>query len=808
MNLLKCNDKPVINDLLSAFTTQGFKPTITKPTRIQNQSATLIDNLYLKTRKPSPTQSVILLTDISDHFPVLIFKSNYLLPVSDAPTSLPPTRTINNRVLPLILDDLHSTNWNILQNNTLDAAYDNFMAAIATTLDRHAPLRNRPRRKRATPTPWITDEIRSLAKQKQTMYKKSLRLDQNHPYKQQYITIKNTMNRLRNTAKRTYYYNKLATEVHDMKATWQTINEVIGKPRRKETQINRLIIDNKEITDTQHIANELNHFFAHVGEKQSNEMQANNIEHYTNFMHTTHPNSIYLTPTTEEEIHTITMRMKSKRSTGHDDMSTQHLKQILPGILYPLQILFNRSIDEGIFPQKLKHAKIKPLHKKNEKDQMTNYRPISLLPAISKILEKLIHKRLYSFLTSQHIISDRQYGFRPKLSTSDALCTFLSDTYTHLNSQHFTTAAFLDLSKAFDTIKHSILFHKLHNYGIRGASLNLIKSYLTNRTQYCVISNIHSNTIQLPPYGVPQGSVLGPLFYLIYTNDICNAISHASLIQFADDTTLYCSGPNLTDLRTNITSDLTRLVSYFSSNSLQLNLSKTNYMIIKPKASTTNIGTQITINNTDILRVNETKFLGVIIDDKLSFQQHIKQTENKISKGLYALRTIKNILPKKHLKLIYHALISPHLSYGIPFWHNSTKQRLHRLTILQKKAIRIITNSQYNAPSSPLFKQERILPLEKLHQAELQKLMYRIHHSLIPNPIPSAFSFNPPAHPYPTRYRNTNPMTTQINRHHLSHKSFVHHAPLLWNTLSPDLKNSSSLKQFNKKIKTTLLGLL
>ena len=184
-------------------------------------------------------------------------------------------------------------------------------------------------------------------------------------------------------------------------------------------------------------------------------------------------------------------------------------------------------------------------------------------------------------------------------------------------------------------------------------------------------------------------------------------------------------------------------------------------MIIKPKASTTNIGTQITINNTDILRVNETKFLGVIIDDKLTFQQHIKQTENKISKGLYALRTIKNILPKKHLKLIYHALISPHLSYGIPFWHNSTKQHLHRLTILQKKAIRIITNTQYNTPSSPLFKQERILPLEKLHQAELQKLMYRIHHNLIPNPIPSAFSLNPPAHPYRTRYRSTNPMTTQ-----------------------------------------------
>ncbi len=241
------------------------------------------------------------------------------------------------------------------------------------------------------------------------------------------------------------------------------------------------------------------------------------------------------------------MALKPKKSSGHDGISSLLLKSLKDSICYPISLIINKSIETGIVPKNMKTAKVIPIYKSKEKTDIGNYRPISLLPSTSKILEKIVHYRLYNFLTTKGGLYNDQYGFRPGHSTTDAISKFTAHVSSCLENKMTTMALFLDLSKAFDTIDHGILLNKLYFYGIRGIALDWFRSYLTNRTQfvsYCNINSIHRSIT----CGVPQGSVLGPLLFIIYTNDLPNSLSHSKCILFADDTTIYHSSNDLKTL--------------------------------------------------------------------------------------------------------------------------------------------------------------------------------------------------------------------------------------------------------------------
>ncbi len=358
--------------------------------------------------------------------------------------------------------------------------------------------------------------------------------------------------------------------------------------------------------------------------------------------------------------------MKTKSSSGHDNVNSKLIKSLKSEVKEPISILTNLSIINGIFPTTYKIAQVVPIYK--NKNEINNYRPISLLPTFSKILEKIIHTCIYDFLQQNNILSNSQYGFRPKHSTNDAISELVFDITENLENKSNTLSVFLDLSKAFDTIDHKILLSKLNHYGIRGTTLKWFKSYLEDRTQYVKINNTKSTTKPVT-CGVPQGSVLGPLLFIIYTNDLANSLTYTHAILFADDTTIYANSNNLNILYENVQNDLSSLDVWFKTNKLSLNVNKTNYMMFtnNHRPQLNHMNKTLTIGNEEIVKKKHVKFLGVTIDENLKWHEHITSAKNKISKTFYSIKMVKHILPQNILKTLYETLIQPHLEYGITF---------------------------------------------------------------------------------------------------------------------------------------------
>ena len=287
------------------------------------------------------------------------------------------------------------------------------------------------------------------------------------------------------------------------------------------------------------------------------------------------PSSMYFIPTGPNEIIKILKSCKAKKSTGDDGISMILLKQLSESCSVPLAMIINMSLEQGIVPDAMKLARVIPIHKSKSKQEFNNYRPISLLSSISKVLEKVVHNRLYSFLTKHNLLYCRQYGFRPKRSTIDAITEFTADVLPSLDSKKKCLSVYLDLSKAFDTINHDILLRKLQYYGVRGTTLAWFRSYLDQRRQYVSYLGTQSNTMVMS-FGVPQGSVLGPLLFILYSNDTPNSLIHCKTILFADDTTVYIAGDNQQALYDQVNTDLKNLTDWFRANQLSVNPSKPN----------------------------------------------------------------------------------------------------------------------------------------------------------------------------------------------------------------------------------------
>uniref|UniRef100_A0A672GUJ2 Reverse transcriptase domain-containing protein n=1 Tax=Salarias fasciatus TaxID=181472 RepID=A0A672GUJ2_SALFA len=480
-------------------------------------------------------------------------------------------------------------------------------------------------------------------------------------------------------------------------------------------------------------------------------------------------------------------------------MNMSLIKQITDVVIEPFKYICNLSFTTGTFPESMKIAKVIPLFKKGNKNDVSNYRPISLLPQLSKILEKLFVIRLNKFIVKHNILSNNQYGFRTNHSTATAIMELAEEITNAMDKKRFLVSVFVDLQKAFDTLDHDILLYKLYKYGIRGVAHEWVKSYLKDRKQFVQINDIKSKNGNVT-CGVPQGSVLGPVLFLLYINGIDTASSLLKCILFADDTTLYYAGDNINEVLEIVEKEFQNVIKWFNANKLSLNISKTKYMIFSYRR--TDVDTTLTVEGIEIERTNEIKFLGVLLDEQLTWKSHIDYVKTKISQTIAVLYKLKESLHNNSLFLLYNSLIIPYLTYCVEVWGNACKTYIEPLFLLQKRAIRVVNGSGYRDHTNPIFIKLKSLKMKELVELNLLKTMYKAHRKKLPFNLQNRFAKRDSQY----RLRGTEVFKRPESRTKLKERCITTKGINLWNKLDSEIKRSQSIHIFKKCLKAQLLG--
>lgn len=601
------------------------------------------------------------------------------------------------------------------------------------------------------------------------------------------------------TAKKKYYSDQFHSTVNNIRDTWKVIRNVF-KPTQKKSDIHDIRINGELIENRNVIVDKFNDFFCSIGPNLSRAVP-HCEKMFSDYLREPNPSSLFLFPTNEEELFNVVNSLKKRKSPGYDGISNDLIKNVILGVVKPLVHIYNLSMNNGIVPVNMKIAKVIPIFKKGDPQLLSNYRPISLLSTFSKILEKLIYVRTVKFFNVNQTFSNFQFGFREKHTTSHAILHFIDKISTALDNRMHTVGIFLDYSKAFDTVDHTILLQKLSHHGVRGKALEWFTSYLSNRRQFVSLNDAKSG-LQNVTCGVPQGSLLGPLLFLIYINDFQYCSDVFSFILFADDSNIFLSHKNPQVLLQTVNIELSNIITWIHANKLSLNFQKTNYMLFSNSVKI--LPGNVLFGGVAIDRVNSTKFLGLYIDDKLNWKIHVNNICKLLSRNTGVICKLKRVIPKEILFILYSTLILPYLNYGILAWGNSSKSQNEKLFLIQKRVIRIICNVHFRTHTNALFHQHKILKVEDIYFMQLGSLMYDLNAGELPLALAQRFKKNSDIHRYNTRQASG--LHLPRARTQFTLKTLVHTGPRFWNSLDASIKHTSCKSAFKRRLKFHLLN--
>ena len=770
---------------------------IKEPTRVTHTSSTLIDIILVSNPSLVKTSGVLDVT-ISDHF--LIFA------LLDLKMPKPPATTITTRSfkrydVAKFAEEISYIPWDSVKLlNSIEENVDAFNDLFLACLDNHAPIKTVKIRKK--PSPFVNDDIKKLISEKNKLHRKA-RMSKNTDDWKAFVRLRQELKHNLRLAEVKYFNDEIQSNSNNTGAIWKTIRRALPKD---SSSIQCL----QYTKDTSALAEEFNNFFVSVGERAAHastqlaEVHGLASPTMSSCMEPQDDDLFVFKPVSSTDVQKVITQMPNNKSPGYDKVPVSVIKDCLPSILPTITSLINCSFEKSVFPCAWKKAEVVPHLKEGDHEEANNNRPISLLPVLSKVVERLALDQYFTFLNEKKRLTCHQSGNRKHHSTETLNLMVTDHILKAIDDKKVTAMVLLDLSKAFDSICHSRLLDKMRSVGTSGSALEWFKSYLTDRTQRTRIGSSVSLPLTIS-HGVPQGSILGPMLFTLYMNDLPNLVLHSKVESYVDDSKLFLSFSAFSadDGCQKLLEDLNQVAAWCCQNKLLINPEKSKLILFGVKSYLRDVSSfQLTFLGKQLKPVTSCRDLGIVFDSAMSFNNHTESLASSLLSTLCQINRVKHLFDKKTLLLILNSLVFSKLFYCSTVWSGTTKRNIHKLQLMQNFAARILSNTRKFDHISPVICKLGWLSVSNALAFRDLVMVFKCLNGLAPPYLSTRFVKRSSIHSRNTRHSD------DINlvkcRTSLAQRSFFFHAAKRWNDLPTSIKSASSLQSFKKVLRDYL----
>jgi hypothetical protein len=765
---------------------------VTKPTRVTLTTSTLLD-VIMSNIPLLHCKTGVYEISISDHFlvyTVLNFK------ITKKVQPVVTFRNYKNFFANDFLYDLNrcseikETNWSPIE---IDVKWNDFKKSFQSICNKHAPIQTRKLKNRNNP--WMTTDIVNLGYERDVLKKKAT--NNNDPVLwEAYRKLRNKVTQIIRDRKREYAIEKIDQYKNDSKKMWKTLNRMTGRDKDRTT--------NRNICSQSY-----NDFFNTIG--QNTVSNLNNV----NTLFWKCSQSVYsfsFKPINTDSVYKLLSALGDKSSDdvlGFDSRLLHLAKDVISPILSKF---FNASLQTNIVPDDWKLSRIAPIYKgKGSLDDVSNYRPISIISHVAKIMEKIVQAQVTKYLEDYKFITSDQSAYLKRHNTQTSLHRVTDDLLWNINDGLITGMCALDISKCFDTINHDILLQKLKVYGFDDDVVKWFKSYLAHRGHKTFCNNTYSN-INYVNIGVPQGSVLGPLLFLLFVNDINNYLGNVTCNMYADDVILYCAAPTLQEVNNNLQNAINSINEWYTNNMLVVNASKSNAMIVTTRQRESHYVNKndfiVKLGDGTLQVVDCCRYLGVELDKNLCWQTHINELTKVLNAFVWTLSRLRQLLPVPSLLQIYKSIVQPKIDYAITVWGYTNQNNLEKVQRMQNRVIRAILNNYdyVNIRGCDLLNEFRIMNVKQRRDYFMSLLMFKCIHGLAPDYLCNEIIMCVDVANIRTRNLNVNNVHVPFVNTECVKGAFSYQGPLVWNLLPDYLKEYSDLCSFKSQVKRFFLS--